>query len=130
MRLAMVLCLGLSACAAQQARDAATWAPGHTLADIESCMGVPDHQDAVVAEWRYQEPTSSSSLGIGAILANLASPFAMLSGGSTSISSAGSCRAIATLAGGRVTALRYAGDSDGLTGPNAVCAPLVRGCIQ
>ncbi|CAH2606497.1 conserved exported protein of unknown function (plasmid) [Rhodovastum atsumiense] len=133
----LVAVLLLTGCAARQAREARTWAVGRTLAELQSCMGVPDRtaplpDGGLVAQWGRSEAATSASLPLFADLALLPVtwPISLASAGSVSVGSAASCRAIATVRGGRVESLRYAGDSDGVSGRDAVCAPVVRGCVR
>jgi hypothetical protein len=132
---AVLIALVLAGCAAHQARDAREWAAGRPLADLESCMGIPAHTDTrdgtTWAQWDYAEPPSTQTLPFADLaLLPITLPISLASAGSASIASAGSCHAIATVRDGKVTALRYAGDDDGLTGPDAVCAPIVRRCLR
>jgi hypothetical protein len=135
MRLALIFCLFLASCGAQQAREARTWAPGHTLADLEQCMGPPDKADVrdgtTVAMWSYVEPSRSMALPLADLaLLPVSLPISLAGAGSTSPSTSGDCRAIATLRDWHVVSLRYAGADDGITGHDAVCAPIVRGCLR
>ena len=132
---AALIALAVAGCAAREAGEARAWAAGRALADLESCMGVPTRTDArdglVWAEWDYSEPTTTQSIPFADIaLLPVTLPVSLASAGSASIASAGSCHAIATVRDGRVTAFRYAGDDDGFAGRDAVCAPLVRGCLR
>jgi hypothetical protein len=125
----------LGGCGAQQARQARNWAPGRTLGDLESCMGVPAHVDErqglAIAEWDYQEPPTTETIPLADLaLLPVTLPISLATAGSITLARAGSCHAIATAQDGTVTGLRYSGDSDGLSGRDAVCAVIVRGCVR
>jgi hypothetical protein len=130
----LALLAGLAACAAQQqAEKVRDWTRGQSLDALESCLGVPDHTDAREgrnwAEWSYSAPASSASIPFSDVaLLPLTWPASLVSSGSASFSSAGSCRAVATLLAGKVVSFRYGGDKAGLAGPDALCAPIVSGC--
>jgi hypothetical protein len=52
-------------------------------------------------------------------------------GGGFSVGGGGSyCHAIVRVLDGRVVGVTYTGDNDDITGRNAVCAPIVRGCLR
>jgi hypothetical protein len=125
----------LAGCSGWQAGAARRWAPGRALAELESCMGIPARVDArdgtTWAQWELTRPTSTQSLPFADLaLLPVTLPISLVNAGSLSLASAGSCHAVATVRNGRVTDFHYAGDDDGLTGPDAVCAPLVRGCLR
>ncbi|CAH2603238.1 conserved exported protein of unknown function [Rhodovastum atsumiense] len=138
MTLLMTVALGpaLAGCAARQAREARDWAAGRSLAELESCMGVPDRTDrqpdgVVIAQWDRAEAASSMTLPLlDLALLPVTLPVTLAGAGSVSVGAVASCRVIATVRGGRVDGLRYAGDSDGVGGRDAACAPLVRGCVR
>ena len=141
----VILVALLAGCASQQAQHVRAWAPGHTLAELEQCAGKPTAADALadgssIAQWDYAEPNSTASapvlVGVAADLVDMAmapvAPLALLAGAgspSVSMSTAGACHAIATVRDGRVTQLRYSGPNGGLSGPDAVCAPIMRECL-
>lgn len=135
MRLPLLMLLALLAgCAAQrQAERVQDWARGQSLDALEACMGVPEHTDAragtMWAEWSTTAPGSSASIPfVDLALLPIAWPVSLASSGSASLSSAGNCRAVATLREGKVMSLRYGGDKSDLSGPDALCAPIVSGC--
>ena len=137
--------LALSACASHQALEVQAWAAGRSLAELELCAGKPSATDALadgstIAQWDIAEQSSASGpLMVGAVSAVaeaalapvLVLPSALLSAGSPSVSMSGgsACHAIATVRDGRVKQLRYAGPNGGLSGPDAVCAPILRECL-
>ncbi len=139
------LALLLAGCASHQAHEVQAWAAGRSLAELEQCAGKPSVTDALadgsaIAQWDYAEPAGSTSLPLPiAAAAGIAEaalgPVAMLASlagagnASASFSNAGACHAIATVRGGVVVRLRYAGPNGGLSGPDAVCAPIMRECL-
>lgn len=64
------------------------------------------------------------------LIAPILAPLAGAGSVSVQVSAAGSCHAIATLRGDRVVQLRYSGPNGGLSGRDAVCAPIVRECLR
>ena len=140
-----VLLLALAGCASHEAHQVQAWAAGRNLAELEQCAGKPDRTDALpdgssIAQWDYTEPnaTDTASLpaqAIGAALtaaaAPIALPISLVSTANPTIGmpASGSCHAIATVRGGVVTQLRYSGPNGGMSGPDAVCAPIMRECL-
>ena len=136
--------LALSGCASHTAHRVQEWAPGHTLAELEQCAGKPNVTDTLadgsfLAQWDYIEPTANSTLPIPVslisdvttmVFAPVLAPLAGVGTISTQVAASGGCHAIATVRDGRVTQLRYAGPNGGLSGPDAVCAPIMRGCLR
>lgn len=144
--LSLAALMALTDCASQQAQQARAWAAGRSLAELEQCAGKPNVTDALadgtsIAQWDYAEPNSAASVPVPVSLIAMAAdmalaplaPFALLTGmASPSIGAptSGACHAIATVRDGRVIRLRYAGPNGGLSGPDAVCAPILRGCLR
>ena len=142
----LILAVLLAGCASQQAQDVRAWAVGRSIAELEQCAGRPTSTDDLpdgshIAQWDYTEPNGSTSVPLPfAAVADavdlLAAPIAFLAplatAGSASVSfaSSGSCHAIATLREGRVTQLRYSGPNGGVSGPDSVCAPIMRECLR
>jgi hypothetical protein len=129
---AVALCLLLAGCAGRQALDAQHWVPGHSLAEIESCMGTPAHTDrtdgAVIVQWEYKEGAATASLPLADLaLLPIAVPLAVV--GSIPLNGQGWCNAVVTLRDGRAVSLRYAGNNDSLSGRHAQCAVLVKECL-
>jgi hypothetical protein len=117
----LLLCalLGLTACVStpEQARHVLM---GQPRAELLSCLGVADldevQDDQEILVWK--QVVKGPSITIPTLLS---SPL--------SVSMQGECRAIATVRDGVVTRIVYAGPAQGLSGPNADCAPIVRGCV-
>lgn len=131
----MPLVLALTACASQrQVEQVQGWAIGRPLDALETCLGVPDHTDSraetLWAQWSYTTAADSASIPFaGLALLPVTWPASLASSGSANLGTAGSCRVVATVRAGRVVALRYSGDKAGVAGPDALCAPLVSGCL-
>ena len=128
--------VALSGCAARQAHEAQAWAVGRSIAELEQCAGKPAATDALpdgttIAQWDYAEPNASAAVPVPlALIGDLVfAPLALVGSTSASVSTAGACHAIATLRGGVVTQLRYSGPNGGVSGPDAVCAPIMRACL-
>lgn len=134
--LILLAALLLAGCGSQQALRARAWAAGRDIAELEACMGVPAHTDALgngdrIAQWDYTEPATQTTLPLADLaLLPLALPISLAGAGSVAINGSGSCHAIATVRDGHVTGLRYSGDNGGVSGRDAVCAPIVRECLQ
>jgi hypothetical protein len=117
----LLLCalLGLTACAStpEQARHVLM---GQKRAELLSCLGVADLEERrdgqEILVWK--QAVKGPSITVPTLFS---SPL--------SISTQGECRAIATVRDGMVTRIVYAGPARGLSGPNADCAPIVRGCV-
>ncbi|MEE8663526.1 MAG: hypothetical protein SOH81_08095 [Acetobacter sp.] len=117
----LLLCalLDLTACVStpEQARYVLM---GQKRAELLSCLGVADLEEMrdgqEILVWK--QAVKGPSITIPTLFS---SPL--------SISTQGECRAIATVRDGVVTRIVYAGPARGLSGPNADCAPIVRGCV-
>lgn len=143
-RYPLVLAALLAGCASHEAQEVRTWATGRSIASLEQCAGKPSATDTLpdgssIAQWDYTEPTTNTSLPVPVtfladlttfIYAPILAAFAGVGTISTQWSNSGSCRAIATVRDGIVTRLRYAGPNGGLSGPDAVCAPILRECLR
>lgn len=109
-------------------------APGHTLAALEACLGVPKTSSpapaVTIAEWDF---TPKPSTGVNAIISAVTTPVTLplsLIGDLTSPSQQPTCRATAQATDGDVTLFALSGNTAGLTGPNQECQPLTRGCLR
>jgi hypothetical protein len=130
--IAILLCL--SACASQQADKARRLLIGRDINDAETCLGIPSRTDRLsdgshIAEWDYQSSSTSASIPL-ADMALLPVTIPLSLAGSISISGSGDCHAIAHVSDGRVVSLRYSGASGGLSGSDAECRSIVRGCLR
>ena len=124
----------LSGCAAQQALEARRHFPGRAYSELLTCLGPPLHASnlddgGLIAEWESTDAGANTSIPL-AELALLPITLPLSLGGSISMSGAGNCHAIAHVEGGRVVTLRYSGASGGLSGRDAECLPIVRGCLR
>lgn len=129
----------LSACASQQASRVAALAAGRPAADLERCLGAPTHKDTVagveenvasttVLEWDFSEKSSASTTVLDAVLP----PLQTLTNAVDSMlfpSADLQCRAVAGVQAGWVVSLTLSGDTSGISGPDAGCQPLTRGCL-
>ncbi len=140
----LVLVALLVGCASHEAQEVRIWAAGRSIAELEQCAGKPSATDTLpdgsaIAQWDYTEPSTNTSLPVPVtfladltafIYAPVLAPFAGIGTISTQWTSSGSCRAIATVRDGRVLQLRYSGPNGGFSGPDAVCAPIMRECLR
>ena len=92
---------------------------------LQSCAGIPTRTkqlDKRTALYSYEikyEKTGGAQINLPLI------------GGGFSVGGGGSyCHAIVRVVDGRVAAVNYTGDADDITGRDAVCAPIVRGCLR
>jgi hypothetical protein len=131
---ALASVLLLANCSPITARNARKMIVGHSLADVKECLGVPTHEEDLsngdhLAEWDYTKSSQLASLPLSS-LAMLPLSLPMSLAGSVSINDNGTCKAILTIRSGKVVAMRYAGDSDSVSGRDSMCAPIVRGCVR
>ncbi|MGX9430595.1 MULTISPECIES: hypothetical protein [Bradyrhizobium] len=113
--------VGCAIADSEVAQQAETGLLGLQQKDLESCLGVPNRKD------KFDETTilsyDGTSTNSGGL--SLASPV----GGGLSLSGGGYCHLTARLDKGRVTSIRYTGETDAALSPKAYCAPLVRSCM-
>ncbi len=132
--LALIWVLALASCASQHAGEARDALIGQPLDRARECLGKPDSVDqldggGLVARWSWASPSSSASLPLADLALLPVSALSSVSG-SLSVATSGDCRAVATVRGGRIERFVYSGDSGSISGDNAFCAPLVRGCLD
>ena len=140
----MSLWLLLSSCAnpSHQAQLAEKTLVGWSLSRVEQCAGKPSVTDTLpngisIAQWDYVEPSGTTAIPVPiAALADLASlliaPITLLASSGTAtvgIANVGSCHVIMTIENNIVTKIRYSGANGGLSGRDAVCAPVIRECL-
>ncbi|MCK8784840.1 hypothetical protein M0638_10645 [Roseomonas sp. NAR14] len=124
-RLPVLVCVLLAgACApvsdARYAHRAQAEFLGLSELDLATCMGAPLRRLKIgEAEILTYEQVSSSTVSVSL-------PFA----GGMSVGGGGNCRANVRLDHGRVTAIRYTGESDTFFTSDSYCAPLVRNCLR
>ncbi len=97
---------------------------GMPVGDLDMCAGLPTKTEQInpATQLRSYERNESTNSGI-----NLTFP---VIGGGMNIGNGGYCHATFKLVNGEVTALSYAGDTSSAGLPDAVCAPIVRTCVQ
>lgn len=97
---------------------------GMPVADLDMCAGLPTKSEQInpATQVRSYERNESTNSGI-----NLTFP---VIGGGMNFGNGGYCHATFKLVNGEVTALSYAGDTLSAGLPDAVCAPIVRTCVQ
>ena len=119
-RLPLPAILLLASCAAHEAREASARMIGVTRLDMESCAGIPARVETVggetIATYTYESKGAGLAVGLPLL-------------GTLSLSNAGQCTSVWRLSGDRVVSLRYTAASGGLSGPDAACGALVRGCL-
>lgn len=110
----------LSACGTADAivaRKARVDLVGATKLDLETCLGLPDQHSSEgkteILTYNANSP-HGESLGIGSI----------------GVSYSGYCHATFRLDNGRVTKVRYSGQTDVFGARDGVCAPIVRACLE
>ena len=139
-----VILLSVSSCAdpSLQAHRASEILVGQTISQVEQCAGKPTVTDTLadgvsISQWDYTEPSGTTSIPIPiAALADVAAlvitPFTMLASSGTAtvgFANVGSCHVIMTVKDTIVTRVRYSGANGGLSGRDAVCAPVIRECL-
>lgn len=98
---------------------------GMSLADLQSCAGVPDktsrldHRTQILTYALKNEATG----GVEMTLPIIGSGY-KFGGGSSN------CNANFRLVDDRVDGLFYSGNNDRMNGTDGVCAPIVRGCMR
>jgi hypothetical protein len=97
---------------------------GVSVGDLDLCAGLPTKSEQInpATQLRSYEQNESTNSGI-----NLTFP---VIGGGMNFGNGGYCHATFKLVNGQVTALSYAGDTSTAGLPDAVCAPIVRTCVQ
>jgi hypothetical protein len=87
------------------------------------CAGLPTKTERLnpTTELRSYERTEGTNSGVTLTLPVI--------GGGVSLGNGGYCHATFKLVNGRVTELRYAGDTSVAGASDAICAPIVRGCV-
>ena len=124
---------------------------GMSVGDLDMCAGLPTKSEQInpATQLRFYEQNESTNSGI-----NLTFPVigflppswpALVPGlvprtepaihpqaprGGTNVGNGGNCDATFKPVNGQVTALSYAGDTSSAGLPDAVCAPIVRTCVQ
>lgn len=113
-----------------------SWAQGRPLSDLESCMGVPDHEAKSgalsFAEWSAKRATGNITMPLSDLaMIPIAWPISMATAGSITMPNTGDCTVVATLgADGRVQRVAYTGDRNGWRGKNTVCLPVIDACVE
>ena len=98
---------------------------GMSLADLQSCAGVPDKASKIddrtqILTYSYKSDTSG---GIDVTLP-------LVGGGYTLGGSGSNCNATFRVVDNKVASLFYSGNNDRPNGEDGVCAPIVRGCMR
>lgn len=116
------LCTGCALKDADTVAVARTKLLGMAKVDLEACLGVPEQHsafgDTEILTY-YATSTSSGGFTLGLPLL-----------GGLSLAGGGYCHATFKLDSGRVTELRYTGETNAAFAPNAYCAPIVRSCVN
>jgi hypothetical protein len=121
-----IIVVPLLGCALQEAH-VATQAErnviGISTSDLDLCAGLPTKTERInpTTETRSYELTEGTNSGVTLTLPVI--------GGGVNLGNGGYCHATFKLVNGRVTELRYAGDTTVAGAPDAICAPIVRGCV-
>jgi hypothetical protein len=130
MRLIRLLCwislTPLLGCALQEAHVAAQAERsviGTSSSDLDMCAGLPTKTERIspTTELRSYERTEGTNTGVTLTLPVI--------GGGVSLGNGGYCHATFKLVNGRVTELRYAGDTAVAGAHDAICAPIVQACV-
>jgi hypothetical protein len=119
--------LMLTGCAYHDSRVATTAERslvGLSTAELDLCAGLPTKQERIDAstEMRSYERSETTNSGV-----NITFP---IIGGGLNIGNGGYCHATFKLVDGQVAALSYAGDTGIAGADGAICAPIVRTCVQ
>jgi hypothetical protein len=118
----LLACIGLTGCAAIEARQARHALVGMSAVDVQACAGIP----ARIAWLDPQEQLFTydySATGAAISLKFLDDLSLSLGGG-------GGCHLVLRISGSRVAEVHYTGTTGALSGPDAACAPLVRECLR
>jgi hypothetical protein len=125
LRSLVLLLVGACATAHEVAEKGRQTIVGMDVDSLQSCAGIPTrtkHLNARTELYSYEikyERTGGAQITLPLI------------GGGFSVGGGGSyCHAIVRVVDGRVVAVNYTGDDDDITGRDAVCAPIVRGCLR
>ncbi len=95
---------------------------GMSETDLEACVGSPDnHSTFGSTDILTYNGVATTNGGV-----NLTLPII----GGISFSGGGYCHATFRVDNGRVTALRYTGDTNVMFSTDAACAPIVRSCVE
>ncbi len=102
------------------------WARGRPLTDLESCMGVPDHeahQGALsFAEWSAKRAAGNITVPLSDLaLIPISWPISLATAGSVTMPNSDDCTVVATSGDdGLVQRVAYTGDRNGWRGKNTV----------
>jgi hypothetical protein len=126
-RSVLLILASLCGCAYQDSHVAETAQRsliGMPVGDLDMCAGLPTKSEQInpATELRSYERNESTNAGL-----NITFP---VIGGGMNFGNGGYCHATFKLVNGQVTALRYAGDTTVAGMSDAVCAPIVRTCVQ
>lgn len=119
--------LPLAACAYQDAKTADQAQQsliGTPVADLDLCAGLPSKTEKInpSTEIRSYERNEATNSGLNVT-------FPVIGGGAT-IGAGGYCHAQFKVVNGAVAAVSYAGDTTVAGATDAVCAPIVRACVD
>ena len=125
---ALALLLLLTGCAVEEAQTAKRGRSelvGLSKTDLQMCAGHPANADKFPGGeiWMYEHGVASSG-GV------TVTPVIPVAGAQIGQQGGGYCRVQLRLVKDKVTEVAYAGAIDELGGPEAVCAPIVRGCLD
>jgi hypothetical protein len=127
----LALALLLSACAVEQheiAESGKSVLIGMSDTDIRMCAGHPNNEDKIKGGtiWMYEHGAASpGGVSVAPVL-----PVFPFGGATIGESGNGYCRVQLRMENGRVTEVSYAGATSELGERDAVCAPIVRNCLD
>jgi hypothetical protein len=127
----LALAFILSGCAVEQhdvAESGRSALVGMSDTDIRMCAGHPNNEDKIKggAIWMYEHgATSPGGVAVAPVL-----PVLPFGGATVGESDNGYCRVQLRIENGKVTEVSYAGANSVLGESEAVCAPIVRNCID
>jgi hypothetical protein len=127
----LALALILSGCAVEQheiAESGKSMLVGMSDTDIRMCAGHPNNEDKIKggAVWMYEHGAASpGGLTVAPVL-----PVLPFGGATVGESDNGYCRVQLRIEKGKVTEVSYAGANSELGETDAVCAPIVRNCLD
>jgi hypothetical protein len=118
------LLLGCAYQDAHVATEAEQRLVGTQVAALDLCAGLPTKTERIdsTTELRSYERAESTNSGV-----TLTFP---VIGGGMSLGNGGCCHATFKVVSGRVTELRYVGNTAASGAPDAICAPIVRACVE
>jgi hypothetical protein len=120
--LAVLAVAGCSVHDSHVSREAQSVLLGMSELDLQTCLGAPDQRSTIGSSKVLTYSSSSTRNGGLSLTLPLVGGF--------SFSGSGYCHVNVRLDNGRVSKVRFSGETDALAAPDAYCAPIVRSCVR